>query len=187
MADWFDQNMLPASVRNGYEHAARRAAGDAAKAAEASAWTKMAERRQAFVNAGMPNSKPRPTPDMRHGVIPIWHPAYDGPRLDEIPNSYGMFSLAAPVFRLASNITKPMDYWCDYNAKREQRPRLVPGNPRKRSIFNEWADVLDPPYRPRTIPGIENIKRPDFRYSGPEQIASLLPGHVGQMLAKNKK
>ena len=178
MADWFDPNMLPASMRGpGYA----RATGDAVRSAEANAWTKMAERRQALVNAGMPRRKAPPAPDMRHGVVPVRYPE------DREPDSTGVLGLAAPAFRLAGNVTKPMDALYDYNAKRDGWSRVVPGNPRKRNMFNEWADLLDPPYRPKSIPGIENIKSPDIRYRGPEQIAGLLPGHVGRMLAKNKK
>lgn len=181
MADWFDQNMLPASVRNGYGHAAGRAAGDAAKAAEANAWTKMAERRQGFVNAGIPGRKAVPAPGMRRGTVPARYPE------DAAPGPHGVVSLVAPALRLASNLSRPLDAFYDYNAKRDKFPRIVPGNPRRRNVLTEWADLMDPPYQPKSIPGIENIKRPDIRYRGPEQISGLLPGHVGQMLAKNKK
>lgn len=178
MADWFDPNMLPASMRGpGYA----RAAGAAARSAEASAWTKMAENRQALVNAGMPRRKAPPAPDMRHGAVPVRYPE------DRGPGSTGVFGLAAPAFRLAANVTKPLDALYDYNAKRDGWPRVVPGNPRTRNMLNEWADFLDRPYQPKPIPGIDNIKGPDIRYRGPEQISGLLPGHVGQMLAKNKK
>lgn len=148
------------------------------------AWTKMAEGRQGFVNAGIPVRKTPPAPGMRHGAVPIRYPE------DSESGQYGQYGvagLAAPVFRLAANVTKPNDLLYDYNVKHNGWVRVVPGNPRKRNMLNEWADLLDPPYEPKSIPGIENIKSPDIRYRGPEQIASLLPGHVGQLLAKNKK
>ena len=158
-----------------------RAAGAAARSAEANAWTKMAENRQALVNAGMPRRKAPPAPDMRHGAVPVRYPE------DREPVSTGVIGLAAPALRLAGNVTKPLDALYDYNAKRDGWPRVVPGNPRKRNMLVEIADFLDQPYPPKSIPGIENIKGPDIRYRGPEQISGLLPGHVGQLLAKNKK
>ena len=181
MADWFNPNMLPASMRG---PGAARAAGAAARSAEANAWTKMAERRQGLVNAGIPGRKTPPAPDMRHGAAPIRYPE---DRESRQYGQYGVAGLAAPVFRLAANVTKPNDWIYDYNVKRNGWVRVVPGNPRKRNMLNEWADLLDQPYEPKSIPGIENIKSPDIRYRGPEQIAGLLPGHVGQMLARNKK
>lgn len=158
-----------------------RAAGDAARSAEANAWTKMAENRQALVNAGMPGRKAPPAPDMRHGAVPIRYPE------DRESGSTGVRDLVAPAFRVAANVTKPHDWIYDYNAKRDGWPRIVPGNPRKRNMLNEWADLLSHPRNPRTIQNIENIGRPTIQNMTPENIATMLPGHVGQMLAKNKK
>ena len=141
----------------------------------------MAERRQGFVNAGLPGRKTSPVPDMRRGTAPVRYPEDR-----QSGRSVGR-DVVAPAFRIAANVTKPHDWMYDYNAKRDGWPRVVPGNPRKRNMFNDWADLLDPPYPTKSIPGIENIKGPDIRYRGPEQITGLLPGHVGQMLAKNKK
>lgn len=149
------------------------------------AWTKMVEGRQGFVNAGIPVRKTPPAPGMRHGAVPIRYPE-DGESRQY--GQYGVAGLAAPVFRLAANVTKPNDWIYDHNVKRNGWVRVVPGNPRKRNMLNEWADLLDRPYEPKSIPGIENIKNtPNIQYRGQEQFAGLFPGHVGQMLAKNKK
>lgn len=181
MADWFDSSNLPASIR-GRTNAT--VAGRSSDDAAIRAWTKMAEKRQAFVNAGLPTRKAPPITggDVTHKPTSIYNQAYDGPGYASAPNSYGVFSLAAPLLRGVDTVMKPIYYL------QNKKPVPKPGNPKKQNMFTEWADTLNPPYVPKTIPGIENIKNssniPNIQYHGPEQLAGLLPGLISRNLAK---
>lgn len=148
------------------------------------AWTKMAEKRQAFVNAGLPTRKAPPVDagSVTHKPTSIYNPAYDGPGYANAPNSYGVLALASPLLKGVDTALSPVYYL------QNKKSTLRPGNPKKPNMFTEWANVLNPPYVPKTISGIENIKNssniPNIQYQGPEQLAGLLPGLISKNLAK---